>query len=256
MEILQEALVFYTLIMASYYVLIVIPAYILWSGLTRIPEHQREFNPAQVWLVCIPLIGLVFLWIYLPFKIPSALRSSIPAEKIKPSEDFGKLYGMMTAISYTCMYIPFLDMLAIFTTPVLFTLYLAHFSKVAQLVSVDVRIKEKDEPVTQDAPSPRHEHQTGQHTVSEDRVSKLREALKDKNSFVMTEFTDFEHVYKSSMKVLTNNLIGLALLFAGVLMIFTPLVLISLFVIGFGVYILVARGADMKIKALEEWVSS
>ena len=128
MEWTVNLIFFFLMLTMSYFILIVIPAYILWSGLERIPEDQRDVNPSMAWLICIPFIGIVFLWILLPFKIPKTLKNNLDSDNLRKSEDFGKLYGMMTMVSYTCMYVPALNIIATLATPILFILYLMQFS--------------------------------------------------------------------------------------------------------------------------------
>jgi hypothetical protein len=108
-------------------------AYLLWDGLSRIPKENRTVEPYFAWLTLIPLAGIVFLWILLPFKIPESLRSYFASqERDSPNLDYGKAHGLGTMISYSCIIIPFINFIAWIPALVFLILYLIQFRGFAQ----------------------------------------------------------------------------------------------------------------------------
>ena len=44
----------------------------------RIPKENLSISNGYVWLFLIPIVGLIFKWIMLPFAIPKALKKTFP----------------------------------------------------------------------------------------------------------------------------------------------------------------------------------
>ena len=108
-------------------------AYLLWDGLSRIPKENRTVEPYFAWLTLIPLAGIVFLWILLPFKIPESLRSYFVSQQRDSADvDYGKMHGLGTMISYSCMIIPLINLIAWIPTLVFLILYMIQFRKFTQ----------------------------------------------------------------------------------------------------------------------------
>lgn len=77
----------------------ILAAYFLWDGISRIPKEHRNVEPYFAWLTLIPLAGLVFLWILLPFAIPRSLRAYFASQQKDSADiDYGKTFGLGTMI--------------------------------------------------------------------------------------------------------------------------------------------------------------
>lgn len=83
-------------------------AYTLWDGISRIPRKHRKVEPYFAWLTMVPFVGIVFLWILLPNKIPESLKSYFSEQpNVSTDLDYGKKCGMWAMGSYTAMMVLF-----------------------------------------------------------------------------------------------------------------------------------------------------
>ncbi len=114
-------------------ILIITTAYLLWNTLSKIPESHRKIEPYFAWLTLIPFVGIAIFWMLLPFKLPESLQSFFRTKADSDMDtDFGKLLGIMTATSYTLLFIPFINYIALFTAPTFLILYLVQVRKIAK----------------------------------------------------------------------------------------------------------------------------
>lgn len=109
-------------------------AYSLHDGLLRIPKQYRTTEPYFAWLTLVPLAGIVFYWILLPFKIPESLKNYFSENSVNQEmpTDFGKSMGLGTVISATLMIVPFINFIAWIPTIVFFILFMLQFKKMVK----------------------------------------------------------------------------------------------------------------------------
>ena len=116
----------------------VIVAYLLHQGLQKIPEKYRATEPYMAWLTLIPIAGIAFYWILLPFKIPESFRSYFaenPGNGKEP-QDYGKNKGLGVTISTTCMCIPVINLVAWIPAIVFLIQYLQQFMEMQRQLPV------------------------------------------------------------------------------------------------------------------------
>lgn len=109
----------------------VVVAYFLYDGLSRIPQKYRQAEPYFAWLTLIPLAGIVFLWILLPFKIPESMKlyfADNPQLDDSTNKDFGKAMGLGTVISLTLTVVPYVAMIAWIPLLIFLILFMIQFS--------------------------------------------------------------------------------------------------------------------------------
>lgn len=99
----------------------------VYSPLARVPAEHQKFPPAAVWLMLVPLVNIVILWIVVPFKLPDSLRSYFEAQNTTPDQtgDYGKKLGLTWAIAATISILPIIGILAGLVALVVMILYLA-----------------------------------------------------------------------------------------------------------------------------------
>lgn len=102
-------------------------AYFMYAPLSRVPERYRTIEPWTAWLVLVPILGIVMVWILAPFKIPESLRNYFTDQEGDSADrvgDCGKNLGLGWAISVTCMIVPLLNLFAWLVALVFMILYL------------------------------------------------------------------------------------------------------------------------------------
>lgn len=99
-------------------------AYFLYAPLKRVPERHRQIEPWTAFLMLIPLVGFVMMWILLPFKVPESLRSFFDEVGGEDVGDCGKNLGLTTAICMTASFVPLIGYLAGLVGLVTLVLYL------------------------------------------------------------------------------------------------------------------------------------
>src|SRR3990167_7186297 len=62
------------LVLFAVFVVKIFYCYMLNNILNRVPRENQQFPQWFIWLCLIPLLGIVFEWIMLPFGIPNALK--------------------------------------------------------------------------------------------------------------------------------------------------------------------------------------
>lgn len=110
-----------------------IVAYLIYDGLIRIPRDHRTIEPYLVWLTLIPVAGLVFWWVLLPFKIPESLRGYFernPSAERGVPPDYGKGLGLGYTISATACLIPILNFIAWIPALVFLVLYMVQYRQI------------------------------------------------------------------------------------------------------------------------------
>ncbi|MFM7715834.1 MAG: hypothetical protein ACKO7A_24965, partial [Microcystis sp.] len=55
----------------------VLVAWFHYNALVVLPPEQRRFAPVWMWLMIIPIVHTVFIWIISAFKLPASYRSAL-----------------------------------------------------------------------------------------------------------------------------------------------------------------------------------
>ncbi|MFH1219118.1 MAG: zinc ribbon domain-containing protein [Candidatus Eisenbacteria bacterium] len=116
----------------------IVVAYLLYDALSRVPERYRAAPPYFAWLTLIPVAGVAFYWILLPFKVPESFQryfSDHPNETAK-SQDCGKALGLACVILGVLCLIPILDIIASIPALIVLILYLRRVAAMAKLIPV------------------------------------------------------------------------------------------------------------------------
>lgn len=88
----------------------VIFAYFMAAPLKRVPERYRTIEAWTPWLMLVPVVNLVMLWVLAPFKIPESLKNYFDdSGSSLDVGDCGKNLGLGWAISVTCTFIPIVN---------------------------------------------------------------------------------------------------------------------------------------------------
>jgi hypothetical protein len=75
--------------------------------LKRVATENRVIEPGKVWLMLIPLFGLVYAFILYP-KISESLKNEFSKRGLTDSGDYGKSLGTAMAVLGLCGFIPIL----------------------------------------------------------------------------------------------------------------------------------------------------
>ncbi len=98
----------------------------------RIPKEFHIFSIWFSWLFIIPLLGIVFKWMMLPFALPQALREYQP-ENAKVQQSANKLFNIGIAYVIALSFSLFFSMMAFFiviATIILLVIYWVEIIKV------------------------------------------------------------------------------------------------------------------------------
>lgn len=109
-------------------------AYLLYQGLKKIPERHRATESFMPWLTLIPVAGIAFYWILLPFKIPESFRnyfSENPGNGKEP-KDYGKGMGMGAAICSTLLLIPVVNVVAWIPAGIFLLVFMLQFAEMVR----------------------------------------------------------------------------------------------------------------------------
>ena len=109
--------------------------------LKAVPEQHQRFPAWLIWLTLLPIAGLVFIWIMLPFGVPQALKNFSSKEKPEAMADCKVIFslGLAYAILVTVSIIP---LLGLFTLVASFVVLIVYWS---QIVSFRKRYLESSE---------------------------------------------------------------------------------------------------------------
>ncbi|WP_341503909.1 hypothetical protein [Gallaecimonas sp. GXIMD4217] len=88
--------------MVFYLLVALLLAGLVYFPYRKLPPQYQEMPAWSAWLLAVPLVGLIFQWILLAFKIPAAFQRYF--QDHPPSQDMGdcgKNYGLITAVFNT-----------------------------------------------------------------------------------------------------------------------------------------------------------
>lgn len=132
----SESLFFIAIIFAVL-AMTIVGAWLLYDALKRIPPEHRKAEPFFGWLTLIPIAGVVFLWILLPFKVPESFDSYIRSEDppgAKENDDYGRKIGLWTMISCSLLFVPFVNAIAAPVFIILFLIYITDLNRYRHLL--------------------------------------------------------------------------------------------------------------------------
>ena len=104
-----------------------IVAYFVSDALAAVPpEHQKGMTPGQVWLLLIPLFGLVWNFFVFP-RVAESFESCLQAIGRPQPGDYGKQMSLIYAICSACTIIPCVNLFAGIAALVLVILLIVKF---------------------------------------------------------------------------------------------------------------------------------
>lgn len=96
--------------------------------LKRVATENRVIEPGKVWLMLIPLFGLVYAFILYP-KISESLKNEFSKRGLTDSGDYGKSLGTAMAVLGLCGFIPILGGFASIADLVIWIIYWVKMSE-------------------------------------------------------------------------------------------------------------------------------
>lgn len=109
-------------------------AYSMYKILALVAAEDRLFPIWCIWLMAIPLIGIIFQWLMMPFGLPKSLKAHLPNDQeLQAKSDklfkLGLAYAIVASagllISFFLVLIPML---------ILLVLYWLELSKIRQII--------------------------------------------------------------------------------------------------------------------------
>jgi hypothetical protein len=83
----------------------VLVAWFHYNALVVLPPEHRRFPPVWMWLMIIPIVHTVFIWIISAFKLPASDRSAL-GEKAHRFGSCHQRLGLAAAIVTTTLFLP------------------------------------------------------------------------------------------------------------------------------------------------------
>ena len=79
--------------------------------LIALGEKYQAFSPNMAYLMFIPVVGLIW-WLYMAYHIKSSLNDQKEILTLKPSDDGGFLYSVITVTSSFLSFVPLVGIVA------------------------------------------------------------------------------------------------------------------------------------------------
>jgi hypothetical protein len=102
---------------------VVFVVYLVYQAMLGVPEKYRPLNPSLVWILLIPLVGLVWLFFVFP-PMMKAYKEALDERKLTVDGDGGHGLALACCICNVCGFIPVIGMLAGLAGLVLFIVVL------------------------------------------------------------------------------------------------------------------------------------
>ena len=114
-----------TLIGLLYLIVLIFFCFSMFKALQALPAKYHRFPAWFVWLILVPVAGIVFVWIMLPFGIPKAFKHFSDHEKPEAMADCKVIFGLglAYAILITACMLPFLSLFAFVASFVTLVIY-------------------------------------------------------------------------------------------------------------------------------------
>jgi len=90
----------------AWFILFCFFCYSMFKALKLVPENHHQFPAWFTWLMLIPIVGYVFIWIMMPFGIPNAFKNHSAAKDpaalpaCKTIANFGLAYAILAILSF------------------------------------------------------------------------------------------------------------------------------------------------------------
>lgn len=75
----------------------------MYDAMKRVPEEQQRFPAWFVWMMLIPLVGYIFMWMMLPFGIPRSFERATEGD-LEAKKSSRKLFGFGLAWVILCFF--------------------------------------------------------------------------------------------------------------------------------------------------------
>lgn len=131
--LLAGALIFVALIGIIALVVYILYLLSLQNALKKVSSQNRTVEPGLVWLMLIPIVGFIYCFILYP-KISESLKNEFEARNMPQSGDYGKMLGLILAISGPVQFIgSFLPFLNIIIGLAAFVIWIMYWAKISGL---------------------------------------------------------------------------------------------------------------------------
>jgi hypothetical protein len=106
-------------------------AWFHYTGLKAIPPGHRKFSPAWAWVMVLPVVHTVFIWLLSAFKLPASYKAAL-GDDAKRFGQCNQRLGLAWAIVATTLFLPVVDILSFVAYVVLMILYWLKLNKMQE----------------------------------------------------------------------------------------------------------------------------
>jgi cobalamin synthase len=100
----------------------ILVAWFHYTGLKAVPPESRKFNPTWAWIMVLPIVHTVFIWLLSAFKLPASYQAAL-GDEAKRFGTCNRRLGLAWAIVATTLFLPVVDILSFVAYVVLMILY-------------------------------------------------------------------------------------------------------------------------------------
>jgi hypothetical protein len=115
----------------------VLVCYFLYQAARQIPAEHRKLGPSSVFLLLVPLLNVVWLFIVV-IKLSESFQSYFSAQGRTDAGDCGYAIGLGWAIAVVCAVVPVVNVLAGPAALILMILYLVKVTQLKALVTPQI----------------------------------------------------------------------------------------------------------------------
>ncbi len=113
--------------------------YLLYDAERRLPDAYREISPPLIFLLLVPLLNLVWIFVVV-VKVSQSFQKYFAAQQKTDVGDCGFGIGLGWAITAVCVWIPVFGTLSGLASLVLMVIYLAKISQLKTLVGATAAV--------------------------------------------------------------------------------------------------------------------
>lgn len=116
-------------------VLIILFAWSVFNTSNMIAANYHRFPVWFAWLMIMPFVGLIFMWLVLPFGLPYAIKSSEP-NNVAAQKSAKTLFALGLSLVILLTISPILSLLGLFTALAAFVLMILYWVQAIQVRKV------------------------------------------------------------------------------------------------------------------------
>ncbi|MEM9243341.1 MAG: hypothetical protein AAGA27_04705 [Pseudomonadota bacterium] len=124
------------------YIINILFFYSIYKTYKIIPDQHKTFPNWFIWMMLIPFVGYIFMWMMLPFGVPGAIKRYFPDNTaVKSAGDTLFGLGLALVLIITCMSIFYITIL--FLPVVIFILLIIYWVKVVKVREIMIQAQAK-----------------------------------------------------------------------------------------------------------------